>query len=593
MNPAEHARIKDLFLQAVALPAAERQPFLEQACVDETFLRHEVETLLAHHDSETIFRNPSLDATNSPKSVVPIAQQTGDVSLPALAEIVPQFRAETSELLRRRLFAFAFVTFMGLISFLVLHFWQPVRSLLWLRITTLTVILTCWLLLTRRFSLSLMKLRLVELAILLSVGVQAIITDVEEMIRGAAINDIPLVVNANGGNYLSWSVIILVYGIFMPNHWRRAAMIVLPAAFIPYLVTQSVCLVDPGVAAILGDRHFALPVPVPFLAAFTAIYAAHIIHTSRVTAFRVRHFAQYKLVRSIGKGGMGDVYEAEHVLLKRPCAVKLIRLKHNTDPQALARFEREVKATANLTHWNTIEIYDYGRTVDGEFYYVMELLPGMSVGELVDRHGPLEPARAIHLLRQVCGALQEAHDAGFIHRDIKPANIFASMRGGIWDVVKVLDFGLVRQAKLKSESVLTGTNVIAGTPQYMSPEQGMQAANVDPRSDVYSLGATAYFMLTGRPPFDLESTIMLLVAHSTDPVSPPTSHRANIPGDLEAVVLRCLEKDPVDRFQSMWELSQALKQCDAAQDWDESCAANWWNAHELAMAKKLKSPMRS
>jgi serine/threonine-protein kinase len=208
---------------------------------------------------------------------------------------------------------------------------------------------------------------------------------------------------------------------------------------------------------------------------------------------------------------MGEVYLAEHVLLRRPCAVKLIRPERAGDPQALRRFEREVQATAALTHPNTVEVYDYGRADDGTFYYAMEYLRGLSLQELVARHGPLPPARAAHLLRQVCGALQEAHAGGLVHRDIKPSNVIVCQRGGVCDVAKLLDFGLVRAPCLGGGAeTLTQEGTIAGTPAYMSPEQAKGLEDLDARSDIYSLGALAYFLVTGRPPFVRETAVLTL-----------------------------------------------------------------------------------
>ena len=200
---------------------------------------------------------------------------------------------------------------------------------------------------------------------------------------------------------------------------------------------------------------------------------------------------------------MGEVYLAEHQLLKRPCAIKLIRPDRAGDPRALARFEREVRTTARLSHPNTVEIYDYGRTEDGTFYYVMEYLSGLSLADLVERHGPLPPGRAIYLLRQACGALAEAHAAGLVHRDLKPANIFAARRGGLHDVAKLLDFGLVLPtAEPVAPPSSAGTATIAGSPLYMAPEQATGDARPDARSDLYGLGAVAYYLLTGRAPFE-------------------------------------------------------------------------------------------
>src|SRR5262249_55129696 len=196
-----------------------------------------------------------------------------------------------------------------------------------------------------------------------------------------------------------------------------------------------------------------------------------------------------------------------HRLLKRPCALKLIRPDSVADPRSVLRFEREVRLTARLSHPNTVEIYDYGRTEDGTYYYVMEYLPGLNLTELVQRHGPLPPGRVVYLLRQVCGSLREAHAAGLIHRDIKPSNIFASRRGGVDDVAKLLDFGLVLPLAQLDATPLSGEGRVLGTPLFLSPEQAKGDGELDGRSDLYALGAVAYYLLTGHPPFDEENGI--------------------------------------------------------------------------------------
>jgi serine/threonine-protein kinase len=284
------------------------------------------------------------------------------------------------------------------------------------------------------------------------------------------------------------------------------------------------------------------------------------------------------LKKKLGAGGMGEVYEAEHALLQRPCAIKFIRLDRDADDVARVRFEQEVRAAASLTHWNTVEIYDYGHTGDGTFYYVMELLPGLTLGELVKQHGPLLPERAVHFLRQLCGALREAHASGLVHRDITPANIFAAKRGGLHDVAKLLDFGLVRQIT-NGKSGMAGTTSkghFSGAPLYMSPEQATAYDDADTRSDIYSLAAVAYYLLTGSPPFSRSSVLQVLVAHEREQVVAPSTLRPGLPGDLEAIVLRCLEKSPSDRFQDVQALGQALSGCDCANRWTEYRAAAWW-----------------
>jgi serine/threonine-protein kinase len=331
----------------------------------------------------------------------------------------------------------------------------------------------------------------------------------------------------------------------------------------------------------LASRHcetpqvwlFSFDLMTLIIVAVGSTVGAHMISRLRRQVVEARQLGQYRLRRRIGGGGMGEVYLAEHQLLKRPCAVKLIRQDRETDPTALARFEREVRLTATLSHPNTVQIYDYGRTEDGTYYYVMELLEGLSLAELVGRHGPLPPARAVYLLRQICQALSEAHAAGLIHRDIKPSNILSARSGGMDDVAKLLDFGLVRPAGWTIAPHLSEEGQILGTPLFMSPEQATGGRRLDERSDIYSLGAVAYYLLTGRPPFDTEGGLGAMIAHVHDPVVPPSQCLAGIPGDLERVVLRCLAKDRADRFPDAASLERALGECACSGDWDQGRAS--------------------
>jgi serine/threonine protein kinase len=381
----------------------------------------------------------------------------------------------------------------------------------------------------------------------------------------------------------AWCLVILIYGIFMPNTWKRGAAVMLPVSVLPYIVMAVQHWWSPDLAALLDKHSSVSPIPLPVVAALVGIYGTHIINSARREAFKARQFGQYRLLDKLGSGGMGEVYEAEHVLLKRPCAMKLIKPSSETDATAIAHFEKEVKSTAKLTHWNTVEIYDYGHTDDGTFYYVMELLPGLSLEELVERHGSLPPERVVHLVRQVCGALQEAHSVGLIHRDIKPANIFAAQRGGVFDVAKLLDFGLVKERTTKSSKSegQTSYGSFSGTPLYMSPEQASAYEEVDARADIYSLGAVAYYLLTGTPPFAGKNVMELLAAHARSDVVSPSQINPVVPSDLGQVILRCLAKDANDRFQDATSLEQALAGCTCANQWGAAQAAQWWSTHQL------------
>jgi serine/threonine-protein kinase len=284
---------------------------------------------------------------------------------------------------------------------------------------------------------------------------------------------------------------------------------------------------------------------------------------------------------------MGAVYLAEHVLLRRPCAIKVIRPDQAGDPTTLSRFEREVRAAATLTHWNTIEIYDYGHAEDGTFYYVMEYLPGMNLQDLVDEYGAMPPERAVYLLRQVCQALREAHAIGLIHRDVKPGNIFASERGKVYDVAKLLDFGLVKSPATPGDSVkLTKDGVFAGSPAFMSPEQALGRKQLDARSDIYNVGAVAYFLTTGQLLFDRDSTVEMLHAHAYEPLVPSPEFTERVPNDLQAVILRCLEKEPERRYPDAATLEKALAACEGVHPWTPERAEEWWQrrAGETASA---------
>jgi serine/threonine-protein kinase len=373
-----------------------------------------------------------------------------------------------------------------------------------------------------------------------------------------------------------WFVLIVSYGTLIPNTGRRCAAVTVVMALAPLTLTAVGGSFHPEIPTQFLVICLAEMAMFMVVAVTLAIFGSHKINALRQEALEARKLGQYRLKERLGVGGMGEVYLAEHLLLRRPCAVKLIRPERAGDPRNLARFEREVQATVALSHPNIVEVFDYGHTEGGTFYYVMEYLPGLNLEEFTRRHAPLALGRIVHLLRQACAALHEAHAAGLIHRDIKPSNILVCQRGGRHDVVKLLDFGLVQAHGLSGGGQqLTQEGAIAGTPAYMSPEQGA-GRDVDARSDLYSLGAVAYFLLTGRPPFVRDSVVQTLAAHLGEPVVPPNRHRLDVPADLQAVVQRCLEKDPARRFADADELAQALARCSCADQWTREQAAAWW-----------------
>ncbi len=380
-----------------------------------------------------------------------------------------------------------------------------------------------------------------------------------------------------------WFLLMFTYALFIPNSARRAAVVLGAMATGPILTLLFLFSQNEICHQVMSQEREGIITTclLMFVGAATGTVGTHTIGALRREAFEARQLGQYRLKEMIGAGGMGEVHLAEHQMMKRPCAIKLIHPEKAGDPRVLARFEREVRATAKLSHWNSIEIFDYGRAADGTFYYVMEFLPGMSLADLVGDYGPLPPGRAVHLLRQVCNALAEAHATDLVHRDIKPGNIFAAERGGVHDVAKLLDFGLVKPVATDAGSAeLTQEGTITGSPLYMSPEQAMGDTKPDTRSDIYSLGAVAYFLLTGRPPFEGEKPLQVIIAHSSQPVVPPSQVHDGIPADLEQVVLRCLEKSPGDRYQTVEELEQALAECEVAGQWTGLHASEWWEQRE-------------
>ncbi len=374
-----------------------------------------------------------------------------------------------------------------------------------------------------------------------------------------------------------WTILIFVYAMFIPNTWQRAAWVLATLALIPIVLVVVATVLSDDLARMFTFTAISSIILVMALSALSGICGVYTIGRLRSEAFEARQLGQYRLTRLIGSGGMGEVYLAEHQLMKRPCAIKVIRPNKATDPQALLRFEREVRATAKLSHWNTVEIFDYGRTDDGTFYYVMEYLPGLSIAELVDRHGPLSPERSVFLLEQTCDALTEAHAMGLIHRDIKPGNIFAAQRGGHSDVAKLLDFGLAKRVASTADTIqLTQEGSVTGSPLYMSPEQATGDAEPDARSDIYALGVVAYFMLTGKPPFPGDNPIKVMVAHATQQPKPLSQVDPTIPADLEEVVMRCLAKDPNDRYQDAGALATALSSLECCGRWTRAHARQWW-----------------
>jgi hypothetical protein len=382
---------------------------------------------------------------------------------------------------------------------------------------------------------------------------------------------------------LALNLVLGARAVLVPSSARRTALV------------GGLAVLGPVTVMMLYSSHFALPqLGAPTLVSMFVLWAvvgvalstvaSAVLYGLRREVQAARQLGQYTLGEKLGEGGMGEVFRAQHALLKRPTAIKL--LSKTTAMDGLARFEREAQLTAQLTHPSSVVVHDYGRTSDGILYYAMEYLDGIDLEQLMEIDGSQPAARVIHILRQVCGSLSEAHGLGLIHRDIKPANLYLVRRSHDPDFVKVLDFGLVKD--LGGSAIgLTGMGGRLGTPLYMSPEAVAAPSGLDARSDLYSVGATAYRLLTGSPVFE-GSTPVEVWGHTvhSKPVPPSERLRASVPADLEAVVLRCLAKAPADRYATADELIAALDACGDARAWTADRARAWWAARETAIARR-------
>jgi len=391
------------------------------------------------------------------------------------------------------------------------------------------------------------------------------------------------------GTTLSFFALIVFYGMFVPNTVRRASLIIGAYGVVFILLLPVMSFRDPQawqfIWQAVGVEQRSTMVLMVIFGVGISITASSIIHTLRAEVIEARQMGQYRLTESIGKGGMGEVWKAEHTLLARPAAVKLIRpeVLDPGDPDKaesmIKRFEREAQNTANLRSVHTVELYDFGITDSGTFYFVMELLDGIDLETLVNQNGPLPPARARYLLRQVCDSLQEAHEKGLVHRDVKPANVLACRLGCNYDFIKVLDFGLAKHYAPdvgEQDAKLTREGMVIGTPAYMPPETVTKGIS-DARSDIYALGCVMFWTLTGELVFEGSAAMSMVVRHAQEaPDRPSRRSELSIPACLDRIVLACLEKDPDARPQSAAEVKHMLDECELDDTWTEAEAQEWW-----------------
>jgi eukaryotic-like serine/threonine-protein kinase len=375
----------------------------------------------------------------------------------------------------------------------------------------------------------------------------------------------------------------------VPSQPRRTLLITTLVGIPPIVVTS---LLLPTESGGLELRSLDSPIfpwlPVNFaimwvFVVITCTLISRIIYGLRFEVRQARRLGQYVLEKKIGEGGMGQVYRARHGMMRRPSAIKLLRAEQANEAQ-LRRFEREVQLTARLTHPNTITIFDYGRTSDGIFYYAMELLEGATLQRIVEVGGRQPAARVVRILSMACAALSEAHGIGLIHRDIKPANIMLCFQGGEPDVVKLLDFGLVKELAVDADAQLTGVSTLLGTPQYMAPESILEPGVADARADIYALGAVAYYLLAGEDVFDGNSVLQLCIQHIHQAPESLVARGVDVPAALDALVLECLDKNPERRPPTTAELRRRLEDCCVAA-WTAENARDWWKQHQSELER--------
>jgi serine/threonine-protein kinase len=398
----------------------------------------------------------------------------------------------------------------------------------------------------------------------------------------------------NAVTELSWvTVVILIYSMIVPASPRKIAVAALVAASMDPLGIWLAHLRGVPVYSPIDTLIVYWP---NYACAVVAVVPAQVLRKLGRQISQARELGSYQLVELLGHGGMGEVWRAQHRFLARHAAIKLVRpevLGAGTDAEAkvvLRRFEREAQATAALSSPHTIDVFDFGTTSEGSFYYVMELLVGRDLESFVREFGPVPAERAMFLLRQVCHSLADAHARGLVHRDIKPANIYVCRMGLEYDFVKVLDFGLVKfkTSPMSPQTLVTADHTTTGTPAYMAPEVILGSGDVDRRADVYALGCVAYYLLTGQLVFEADSPMRMMMQHvQAEPVPPSQRTEMPISREMDELVLSCLRKDPSQRPQNAEELLRMAYKCKSCESWTQDLARRWWEHHLPDLAGPL------
>jgi len=359
----------------------------------------------------------------------------------------------------------------------------------------------------------------------------------------------------------------------VPSPWRRTLRYLVPAHVVFFAVLALASKAQWSDHAEVMELSVGFMITIALLA-FSAV-SGHLLWASRRQLYEARRLGRYRLTTPLGEGGMNEVWLARDSQLRREVALKLLRDAPGIDDDRWVRFEREAQVASTLASPHTIKIFDYGATDDGVAYIAMEHLRGLDLDAIVDGWGPLDVRRAAHFVKQACHSLAEAHERGLVHRDVKPGNLFALSSAGSEDFLKVLDFGVVRELGVPAADV-TREGKMVGTPAFMAPEQFV-GGDITPAADVYALGATLYYLLTASVPFQVEGDAKLWRAHSTQPVVPPSLRRGQpVPVALEAVVARCLAKNPVDRYPDCAALARALDEVTEVEPWTNADAHQFW-----------------
>jgi serine/threonine-protein kinase len=637
VDSARYARVQEVFIAVCGLPPKEQAAAIDRACAGDTALKDEITSLLKHHRDGSLFAERASRAidrelsSDDPRSDDRVRK--GETQLVFNRESRATWNEEQRRLLHQRVRALTLVLLilvcgiLGRVIMLVGGFprvaMAPTAGMLagWAVLLVLSVVVL------RLRSPSWAALRRCEVALLGSACLVLFSWNCAWLTNGLTLASPPSealsdllrdtywIISPGGSIHFRegsslltyqlvnhWSALATLYCVIVPNTLRRGAVTLAAVTLVAMAVVPVSAAHDPGLRPYMAVGILSCL----FVSVFggAGLYLSIQFQALRRAVFDAKQVGQYRLKELLGKGAMGEVYLAQHRLLRRPCAVKVIRTDQIGSREWMARFEREVQAMAQLTHPNTVEVYDFGCTDDNLFFYAMEYLPGWTLDALVRAHGPLPPGRVVHLLRQVCGALAEAHEKGLIHRDIKPSNILVCERGGVKDVVKLLDFGLVyvqagepapggpeplpagvpesaaQAAARAGGSHMTRAGQLLGTPAYMAPEQ-VRGEQPDARSDIYSLGGVACFLLTGKPPFEGDTLEDLCLSHLYAPAPRLRDQLPEIPADLEAIITRCLTKEREARFQHVNDMAAALEATGCSGAWGSAEAQAWWQTHAM------------